>query len=227
MKKSSAPKQPKAKYYSTDSYENFNLWVDFWYQLSYIKQTRPRSILEVGKGSGTLETMLEMRGFEYTSLDIDNELLPDVVGNVLDMPFKDNSFDTVCAFQVLEHLPFNKFNLCLKEMHRVSKKYVVISLPYACFYVSLGFQLFYARFLTSVFKLFHLKPFEPSYINLSIPFFFLNKLGLPKSHYWEIGRKNTSLQFIKKQFKKSELNLVGEYDRIFYPYHRYFILKKS
>jgi hypothetical protein len=43
------------------------------------------------------------------------------------LPFEDNHFNVACAFDVLEHL--EHFHLLNEEMYRVSKEYVLISLP--------------------------------------------------------------------------------------------------
>jgi methyltransferase family protein len=45
------------------------------------------------------------------------------------LPFEDNSFDTCCAFDVLEHL--DKFHLIADEMFRVTRTTILISLPNA------------------------------------------------------------------------------------------------
>lgn len=43
------------------------------------------------------------------------------------LPFEDGSFDTCCAFEVLEHL--EHFHLICDEMYRVSRSTLLISLP--------------------------------------------------------------------------------------------------
>jgi len=50
--------------------------------------------------------------------------------NVSDLPFDDNSFDVVISSEVLEHLDAKTFHKALKEMNRVSSKYIIISVPY-------------------------------------------------------------------------------------------------
>jgi len=222
------PKQPKAKdHYLKQDYEDFNLWIDYWYQQKYIEDTKPKKILEIGKGTGTLQVIMKKKGYQFTTLDIDKNLSPDIVGDVIQIPIKDNTYDTVCAFEVLEHLPFDEFSKAVNELKRVAKNYIIISLPYASFYLGLAFQPFYMKGLDFLFKLFKIKPFEPVYYNISVPFFFLDKEGMIKAHAWEVGRKNFPLSKIRKVFKDSGLLIKKESDRIFYPYHRYFILKKE
>ncbi|HKB88296.1 MAG TPA: methyltransferase domain-containing protein [Patescibacteria group bacterium] len=221
------PPQPIAKkHYLSNKYEDFNLWIDYWYQKKFLIETKPNKILEIGKGTGTLEMILERDGYNFTTLDIDKDLSPDVVGDVTKLPFKDNSYDTSCAFEVLEHIPFEEFSIALKELRRVSKKYVVISLPYATIFFSFAFQLFYMKSFSKIFRFLGLKPFEPSYINFSIPLFFLDKKGMIKAHAWEIGRKNLSIFKIRKVIREQGFLIVKESGRIFYPYHRFFVLKK-
>lgn len=57
---------------------------------------------------------------EYTGMDQCESLKPDVVGSILNIPFKDESFDSVMCTAVLEHIsePENG----VKEMARVLRK---------------------------------------------------------------------------------------------------------
>lgn len=221
-------RQPSAKkHYLANDYEDLNLWIDYWYQQTLIKKCKPKTVLEVGKGTGTLSAIMKHKDYKYATLDIDKNLKPDIVGNVINMPVKSNSFDLACAFQVLEHLPFSKFPKALSELRRVSKKYVVISLPYACFYFSFAFQFFYAKSLDKIFRFLKIIPFEPTYINLSIPFFFLKDKGMIKAHYWELGRMGYPMSKIKKIIQDQGFSIMNVSDRFFYPYHKFFVLKKK
>jgi 2-polyprenyl-3-methyl-5-hydroxy-6-metoxy-1,4-benzoquinol methylase len=40
------------------------------------------------------------------------------------------TFDAICAFQVLEHLPFAEFETCLQNIARRASPHVFVSLPY-------------------------------------------------------------------------------------------------
>jgi len=225
-RKKTLEKVNKEYNYNTKKYENLNTFLSFWFQLKMLSKTKPKNVLEIGPGEGILALLAKKSGLKVKTLDIQPELKPDIIADVRKIPQKDNTFDTVCAFQVLEHIPFEDVKQALKEIKRVSNKYIIISLPYSCFYLSFAFQPFYAKVFNPIFKLFSLKPFEPKCWNLKIPFFFLDKHGLTKTHAWELGRKNYPIKKIRKLFDNLGLKIVKEEDRIFYPYHRFFLLKK-
>ena len=50
--------------------------------------------------------------------------------SIIDVPYQDKEFDCVYALEVLEHLNPEEFKKALNEMARLSKKYIIISVPY-------------------------------------------------------------------------------------------------
>ncbi len=87
--------------------------------------------LDVGCSSGAYVYLLRNKGYEAYGLD----LLPDKkwhdnifkVGDICCLPYKDDSFDTVIAFEILEHV--ENINLALSELYRVCRKNIIISVP--------------------------------------------------------------------------------------------------
>src|SRR3989344_8666272 len=92
-------------------------------------------ILDVGGGIGNL---YDLSGKKITVFDInENELkisrkkgLEAIQGDGINLPFKDNSFDTVVSVATLEHIQKNKRSKFLEELKRVSKKKILIYTPY-------------------------------------------------------------------------------------------------
>jgi SAM-dependent methyltransferase len=94
-----------------------------------------RSILDVGSGPGFLSTLLGQQGYRVTSIDL-------VLGSLLrfagaraqadasKLPFPDRSFDVVLCAEVVEHLSDAEREAAFREMWRVSRKYVIVTVPY-------------------------------------------------------------------------------------------------
>lgn len=146
------------------------------------------------------------------------ELKPDIVADIRSLPFENNSFDVVAAFEVLEHLPFEDFEKTLKELKRAARKNVIISLPHACFSFEglLKLRLDFGK--RKIRKGFYL-PFK-------IPRFWKEiKIEENKEHYWEIGAKNYSKRKIRNIIKK-HFKIIEEFSAELNPYHYFFILEK-
>lgn len=92
-------------------------------------------ILEVGTNIGNqilhLQTMgftnlygieIQDRAINFAKHRADN--LNIIKGDALDIPFKDNFFDVVFTHGVLIHISPENINSVLKEIYRVSKKYI-------------------------------------------------------------------------------------------------------
>ncbi len=167
-------KQVDKDHYTFSGYAYPGRFVSYYHQLQEVLNWNPKTILEVGVGDRVFANYIKNNSLVmYTSFDIAEDLNPDIVGNVTEMPFKDGDFDVVCAFEVLEHIPFELFENAIQELVRVANKAVVISLPH----------------------------FGPSFeFSLKIPFFKRLKWSFkfpyhPKhvwngEHYFEIGKKD-------------------------------------
>lgn len=96
------------------------------------------SVLDVGCGNGvlvnTLTSAFPGRFDRVTGLDSSEEALKYVEsekfhGSITNLPFGKQSFDLVTCLEVLEHLPYADFEKGVLELQRVSKKYVIITVP--------------------------------------------------------------------------------------------------
>ncbi len=197
--------------YSFENYVYLSRWSSYWHQIKEILKCRPNNVLEIGVGDKVVSNYLKNNTkIKYTSLDINSALEPDIVGNIENLDMDDNSYDVVCAFEVLEHLPFEKFNKCLKELKRVSRKYVIISLPHWGRHFSISIHLPYFKTIKWQYK-FNLFPIEHKFNG---------------EHYWEIGKIGYSLKNIKSNISDSGFIIKKDYVVFESPYHHIFILKK-
>lgn len=121
------------------------LWNFFRNLLSLISKKQVDSILDVGCGEGfTLNRLKEngigkkLEGIEYKkeAIELGKKTYPDIKiteGSIYNLPYKDNSFDLVLCTEVLEHL--DDPSKALEELIRVSKKYLVLSVPNEPFFM--------------------------------------------------------------------------------------------
>ena len=92
------------------------------------------SVLELGCGFGYICNRLN-KNYSVNAIDFNISTLRHVIcGKVLAtctvLPFKGNCFDTIIASELLEHLDGKDLFKTINEIERISRKYVLITVPY-------------------------------------------------------------------------------------------------
>lgn len=112
--------------------------------LKEIKYLNLSSILDCGCAEGNLVKFLKknkvaqrIEGIDISDKEIEKARIvnPHLIirkGDIYDIPCKSEEFDLVIANQVFEHLKYPR--RALKEMARVAKKYILISVPNESFF---------------------------------------------------------------------------------------------
>ena len=160
-----------------------------------------RRVLIVGPGQGLQTEVLKWRGYEVTTLDIDETFRPDVVGSVSDMNmFRDGAFDAAVASHVLEHLPVLYLDAAIAEMARVAR-YALVYLPVAGRHaqarVQPGFKDIDLSVILDVFNYFH----RPTGVDARY---------CERQHYWEVGMRGYRVRDVKARLE-SAFNVVDVY----------------
>ena len=202
--------QVDKSHYDFSRYAFEGRFVSYYWQLKEALSLSPGSVVEVGVGDRVFGDFLKNNtDISYRSVDVAEDLKPDVVGSITALPLPDKSADVACAFEVLEHLPFEDFDTALGELARVSKRNVLISLPH------FGPAV---KFLLKV-------PLLPE---MQIAF----KLPFPKKHvfngqhYWEIGKRGYPLSRIRAALRKHFV-VRKEFLPFESQYHHFFVLEKK
>lgn len=214
--------------YALASYARAKNFTSVWHQLNEIWQlpkSEVHTILEVGKGIGLFNAIIDRYDYDVTTLDINDTYQPDLVGDILDMPVLENSYDLVCAFEVLQHIPSKKMGEALREMARVASRYVYISLPCRTSSVNLGITLDFRQRILN---------------RLSCNGRFFRSFGVGRladqdeeklqerddpdhPHYWEVGTQSFSKKSIIKNAESAGLEVIKEFHNPEHAYH-WFIL---
>ncbi len=124
-----AEKQVDKSHYDFQRYMDKGRWNSIWHQLDEIARLNPQRVLEIGPGPGLFKQVAQLFNVHVETLDLDPELKPDHLGSATSLPFSDRTFDVTCAFQMLEHIPYEDSIKAFREMARVSRGHLVISLP--------------------------------------------------------------------------------------------------
>ena len=200
-------KQVEKGHYDFKAYSHLGRWASYFFQLKEVLEFNPASVLEIGVGDGVFGDYLKRNtAIKYISADVAEDLMPDVVASVTDLPFAIGEFDVLCAFEVLEHIPFESFEKALSELARVAKKAVVISLPHFGPSCELSFKIPYIKRIKLAFKV----PFHPVHL-------------WNGEHHFEIGKKGYEISKIRTIIRK-HFSIQKDFVPFENQYHHFFVL---
>lgn len=205
--------QVDKSHYDFEKYCDLNRFSSYWYQLREVLKRKPESIVEIGPGDYVFANYLKQNtNIKYTSVDFAEDLKPDIIADIRTLPFPDNSYSIVCAFEVLEHLSFDEFESNLKELLRVSTDAVIISLPH--WGRSFGFSI-------------QIPMLKKIKFNFKLPYKYFN---IPHTwdgeHYFEIGKENYPIEKIREKIWSSGGKLLKDFVPTENTYHHFFVIEK-
>jgi len=177
-----------------------------------------RRVLVIGPGQGLDTEVLRWRGYQVTTLDIDDTFRPDVVGSVHDMSmFGDGQFDAVTASHVIEHQAEPYLDRSLGEIARVGR-YALIYLPVAGRHAQLRFTPGILgidwSWIIDLFNYFH----RPDGLT---PRYCLQQ------HFWEIGMRGWKVRDVARRLEKHFLILRNYRNPDWTPSHNFVLRSRS
>lgn len=199
--------QVEPEHYRWLDYNTKQRWASYWHQIHELLAVGARSCLVIGPGDGTVSELLKRLDVEVTTMDIDDRLGPDLVGDIRAIPAADGAFDATLCAQVLEHIPFEEVPKALEEMRRVTRTAVVLSIPQ------------------------HGRAWE---LTFRVPTFKRWARGgvLPArtaktfdgQHHWELGARNFRRRKVEPLLRAA-YEVEREYTVPDNPYHRFYVLR--
>lgn len=185
------------------------------HQIDAVVGLSAAEVLEVGIGTGVVAAAIRAAGIPVTTLDVQPELEPDLLGSVTAIPAPDGRFDVALCCQVLEHLPFEEFEQALRELRRVTRSGLVLSLPDVTryYYCNVKLPKLRARWCWSWSGL-RLAP---------IPVDRFHETG----HHWEIGVRGYPLARVTRAIESVGWRVVRTWRVSELSWHRFFELRHS
>ena len=189
-----------------------------------IRKTKVTSVLEVGPGEGFVARNMASLGITFDTLDFEGANNPTIQADFskFDPTPYAGKYEMTCAFQVLEHFPFEDFPRLMEKLATLSSKYVLISLPYSCrgFRLRLRVHQGQSPRWNKVYNFYRPtdKPnrkYRPEYMQ-EFPW---------AVHYWEIGRKGFKLDHVLDTIAGTGLKVTSRFHGP-NPYHYYMLCEK-
>lgn len=203
------PVQVAPEHYDFERYDDLERWISYWHQIRAVLAVRPRTVLEIGPGSGVFRRYLEHAGVTVKTVDIDASRNVDYVADVTKLHATlpaGVTFDAVCAFQVLEHLPLADFETCLQNLAARANPHVFISLPYRGLRVRWSFW------------------WGDHHLTLGHKFMLPWRHAPIPEHHWELGYPLTAGKITKKI--RTQLDVVSRGFIPENPYHYMWQLRR-
>ncbi|MDR0308199.1 MAG: class I SAM-dependent methyltransferase [Chitinispirillales bacterium] len=202
------------RFFTFEKYISKGRWVSYWNQLNEVlsetSQDTPSSCLIIGCGDNIVPDVLKKFGVEAVTFDYSKDLEPDICGDIreiLSILGEDKKFDFILCCQVLEHLEYTHFLPVLKQLSKLAKRKVIISLPQQASY--LEFRLKVPKFPEIDFYKLIFRSWIKEFRN--------------NEHYWEIGIKGYPLNRIRNDLYNC-FRIEKEFTDPIFKYHRFFIL---
>jgi hypothetical protein len=189
--------QVNPSHYFSPEYNTRGRFAVYWNQINEIRKLCDGGVLEVGPGNKFVADYLQKRDVSVKTMDIDPDLNVDIIGSVTDIPCNENAFSVAACFEVLEHMPYEQALAGLQELTRVARDYVVFSVP------DYEHAIWGKIRIPIIGKVEWFIPLERP-----IPY---EEPRVKDQHYWEIGMKNYSFRYVKKDLKNIGLDIVRSY----------------
>jgi hypothetical protein len=187
------------------------------------------TVLEIGSLRGVLTSILRHFKLQVDTCDIESIpflSLPTFLEDFEHLQVSENSYDLVCAFQVLEHNNIKKTPLLLRKMANASKKYVYVSLPFEGIY-------FYPKIISNFRGTGMISRFIKKYLSFIVqkPLFLSKRYsacgGPTYYHQYELGGRNFRLSKLSKIFDEAGLKILWAKPNTLFPYHYHILSEKT
>jgi SAM-dependent methyltransferase len=182
---------------------DFINWIRFYFLLRPLIESRPDCVLEVGIGGGFLRDSAVRFVGRYETLDVNERLGADYVGDVRQFDGRlEGRFDVIVAADVLEHIPFEDLPAAVGNLRRYLR-------PGGRAMVTIPHRRSNFMYMTPV----NVPKFFSVPTGVLSPGgfyrrFIKRRIWIDPDHAWEIGDGNVKVRDVVQQFRGAGLEAV-------------------
>lgn len=205
--------QVEKDHYDFNKYVGKMRWMSYYYQVYETLKIKGKDILVIGCGDNIVCDILKNQGKNVYTLDFDCKLKPTICGSVIEIDKLINKkYDAILCCQVLEHIPFEKFESIIKKMSKFYKEKIILSLPSRNLAITLKIR--FPQFGEKAFLIPIHRFWEKNYS--------IKKEGFGE-HYWELNTRITKVKNVEKIISKY-FKIEKKYTVVENSYHVFYIL---
>lgn len=203
---------PKERY-ETEGYFGEKEWASYLFVIRKVIRNVPRGakILEIGAGGGYVAMLLARIGYIVETWDVNPNLKPDKIVDISSSEISDEDtrkYGCVICTEVLEHIPFEKFETCISNICRLSKEYLLLTIPDAYEKQQIRFSLGRRTLRSPIFR---------TYIRKEIV----------DIHYWELNYRPECSYAKVREILGKYFDIEQECDIPSNYYHHYYLCRKK
>jgi len=197
---------------------DFSNWTRYYFLIKDSILFDRNNILEIGGGSGLVRNCLEPLVSNYTTLDINDKLSPEIIADVCEnVPKLQDKFDCIIAADILEHIPFNTVEPAVKNLYSYLERggYALITIPHR----RSNFMYMTPHNIPKFYSV------PTGFLSLGGFYrrFIKRKIWIDPCHRWEIGDGNIKVKDVNKVFLDCGFK-IEKFEEIYYV--DYWVLKK-
>lgn len=165
--------------YNFSKYVDLPRWNSYYHQIDEVAKCKWKTVLLIWVWDWIVVDTLKKMWKEVTTFDFDEDLSPDIVGDVTKIDeIVNKKYDIVVCCQVLEHIPFEVFEPTIKKISNIVNERFILSLPNKNIWIKFWF---FCPIIRNIILKYHFR------------FFYQNTWDINKEwfwyHYWEVDAK--------------------------------------
>ncbi len=193
-------------------------WLRFFYAIKEILNFKPRTVLDIGEGSGIVRKATEGVVEKYETMDVNARLAPTYAGDVREYRAElAGKFDGIVAMEILEHIPFEDVKRALKNLRAYLTEggRAIITIPYRASYFFWMTPTYIPHILRVATGFLSWGAFYRRFIK--------RKIWIDPSHEWEIGDGHHTLKQVENMMRAAGFKIETSRQLI---YARFWVLSK-
>lgn len=189
---------------------DFINWYRFFFIIKEILKVKPKTVLEIGEGSGIVRCVVQPLVEKYETMDVNEKLNPNYLNDVR-IPRSElkGKFDCNVAADILEHIPFEDLKQALSNLHTYLK-------PKGITLITIPHRASHFLWMTPT-QTPHPARVPTGFLSLGSFYrrFIKRKVWIDPDHQWEIGDGHHNVSDVEMAIKDAGFKIIKRQELVY------------